>query len=273
MKEGYWVTRTYEAGEIGEKIKFFVPGTRPTGKLKRKEKDAIRKQAQNTRNCTKELARLIHANFQAGDLFMGLTYSAKGLEKILAWGRKNGLPMDSENEEIRMDAIREAAEHEMVLAIRRCKDRLKKLGIELKAIYITSDMDGSTGEMVRVHHHLIVNREAREAMMQAWEGMGNVDFEKLKKGQQDRTQLAEYMIRQVRRIPDAKKYRSTRNLNHPKPKDRVALTDAELRVPKSCELIFRQEYKRGQAQYIRYVKPEKKTGGNHGDKQRDGTGG
>lgn len=270
MKEGYWVTRTYEAGEIGEKIKFFVPGTRPTGKLKRREKDAIRKQAQNTRNCTKELARLIHANFKAGDYFMGLDYSEKGLEKIKAWGRKNGLPIDSLNEGERMDAIREAAEHEMVLALRRCKDRMKKLGIELKAIYITSDMDGVTGETVRVHHHMIINREARDAMMQAWEGMGRVDFEKLKKGQQDRTQLAEYMIRQVRRIPDAKKYRSTRNLTHPKPKDRVALTDAELRVPKDCELMFRQEYRPGQAQYIRYVKPEKKKGGRNAGKKTDG---
>ena len=27
---GYWVVRTYEAGAVGEKTKFWVPGERPS---------------------------------------------------------------------------------------------------------------------------------------------------------------------------------------------------------------------------------------------------
>ena len=40
---GYWVVRTYEAGAVGEKTKFWVPGERPS-KSGRREKQELRKQ-------------------------------------------------------------------------------------------------------------------------------------------------------------------------------------------------------------------------------------
>lgn len=257
--EGYWVTRTYEAGNVGEKTKFFVPGTRPTGKLRRKDADAIRKQAQNAQNAQKTLARLINANFGPEDYLLGLDYSEQGMERMLAWGREHGLAIDTADETIQRDAVWESASHALDTCIRRVKYRLKKQGIELKAVYCTSDMDGQTEEPVRVHHHLVINGAARGAFVSAWEelGMGSVDWSGLWENQIDRMPIAEYLLRQVRRIPDAKKYRSTRNLVRPKPKDRVALTDAEIRVPKGCNLLFRQEYKPGAPQYIRYSMPRK----------------
>ena len=30
MAEGYWVIRSYQAGMIGEKIKYWVPGKKPS---------------------------------------------------------------------------------------------------------------------------------------------------------------------------------------------------------------------------------------------------
>lgn len=264
MQEGYWVTRTYQAGAVGEKTKFFVPGTRPTGKLNRRAKDAVRKQEQNEYSSQKALARLINENYGAGDLLLGLDYSDKGLEKIKAWARKKGLPVDSEDEQEREDALYLAADHEIDNCLRRVKNRLKKQGIELKAIYCTSDRDGETGTIpVRVHHHLIVNADAKDAFMKAWEefGMGHVDYTPLWENQPDRTPIAEYWIRQIRRFPNAKKYRHTQNLVVPKPKDRVALSDAELRVPKGGKLLFRQEYRPGCPQYIRYALPVKEKPG------------
>lgn len=257
MKEGYFVIRTYVAGDIGEKTKFFVPGARPTGKIRRRDRDAVRKQEQNEYSAQKALARLIHANFSAGDLLLGLDYSDEGLQKITQWARMKGLPVDSENEQERLNALWEAASHELDNAIRRVKRRLQKDGVELKAIYTTSDMDGQTGECVRVHHHLIVNAGTQDAFIAAWEkyGMGGVAWTPLWQDQEDRTSLAEYIIRQVRRIPDAKKYRSTRNLVRPQPKDRVALSDAELRVPAGGKILFRQEYVPNRPQYIRYTLP------------------
>ena len=260
MKEGYWVVRTYEAGNVGEKTKFFVPGTRPTGKIRQKDRDAARKAEQNEYSAQKALARLINANFAAGDLLMGLDYSEEGLKKIIKWGRENGLPVDSEDEAQKRDAIWEAASHELDNALRRVKRRLKKQGSDLKAVYCTSDMDGETEEQVRVHHHMVVNADTQEAFLDAWEkcGLGGVSWTPLWDNQQDRTPIAEYFIRQVRRIPDAKKYRSTRNLTRPQPKDRIALSEAELRVPAGGKLLFRQEFKPGRPQYIRYSMPPKR---------------
>ena len=63
-------------------------------------------------------------------------------------------------------------------------------------------------------------------------------------------------IRQVRRVPDHKKYISSRNLVRVQPKDRIAMSEAEVRVPKGGVLLFREAYHPGLSQYIRYILPE-----------------
>lgn len=260
QKEGYWVIRTYEAGTVGEKTKFWVPGKRPNGKLKKKEKDAIRKQAQNEYSAVKQLARLMNANFGKENkegIVLGLDYSDAGLKKLYSWIEKQGVDFNSLEEAEQLDILWQAADHELWNCLRRVKRRCGK-DITLKAIYVTSDMDGETGETVRVHHHLIINGEAKDAFVDAWKKLGSVDWERMWDNQEDRTPLAEYFIKQVRHVPDAKKYRSTRNLIRPVPKDREALNDSELRVPRGGRLLFRREFtKPGQPQYIRYVLPPK----------------
>lgn len=264
MKEGYFAIRTYEAGPVGEKIKFWVPGQKPSGKLTRKQKSDIRKAAQNEHSATRALARLINANFKPGDLILGLDYAPEALlrvEQKAAGGRRDGArgahcaPLHRVflTEEQRMDAVREAAAHELVNCIRRVKRELEREDVELKYVAITSDMDGKTGEAVRVHHHLVINREARDAFVHKWQekGMGGVSWSPLDK-QDDYYQVAEYLIRQVRRVEDQNQYTSSRNLIRPQPKDRVVASGAELRVPKGCRLLHRQEYTPGKAQYIRY---------------------
>lgn len=256
MKEGYWVIRTYEAGNVGEKTKFWVPGERGV-RSSRREKSEIKKQEQNEYSAVKQLARLLNANFTEGDLLLGLDYSPEGEERLLAWLREQGMDPDSADEAQRMEMIREAAEREMRLALRRVKRELGKDDAALKYIAVTSDMDGDTGEAVRIHHHLVVPAEAKQAFVEKWSGLGHVDWSPLTK-QDDYIRLAEYLLRQVRRIPDAKKYISSRNLIRPVPKDRVALSDSEVRVPQGATLLHRNEYKPGRPQYIRYVLPEGK---------------
>lgn len=262
-KEGYWVTRTYRAGNVWEKSKHFVPGTRPTGKDRRAQRAAIKKQEQNEYSAQKALARLINANFTSQDYLLGLDYSAEGLAALYRWLTGKGVDVAGLSEEEERECVWAAAEHAMDLCLRRVKYRLKKEGKELKAVYITSDMDGSDQSRVRIHHHLVINAEAKDAFVSAWQELGGVDWTKLYEHQEDRTPIAEYMIKQVRRIPDAKKFRSTRNLIRPKPEDRVAQSDAEIRVPKGGKLLFRAAYGKGQPQYIRYVmpKPSSKPGG------------
>lgn len=257
MKDGYWVVRTYEAGQVGEKTKYFVLGDR-TRRNRRKEESSIKKQEQNEYSTKKRLARLINANFTHGDILLGLDYSDASYKKLERSARKAAPDYDSLPEEDQLRCIREAAAQEMVNYLRRVKRALEKEGRadELKYIAITSDMDGDTKETVRVHHHLIVPASCEHIIRMKW-GHGGTYCKPLSK-QEDYMPIAEYLIAQVRGTLNAKKFVSSRNLIRPQPKDRVAVSDAEIRVPRNCKLIQRAEYRRGAPQYIRYILPEKK---------------
>ena len=256
MKDGYWVVRTYEAGQVGEKTKYFVLGDR-TRRNRRKEESSIKKQEQNEYSTKKRLARLINANFTHGDILLGLDYSDASYKKLDRSARKSAPDYDSLPEEDQLRCIREAAAQEMVNYLRRVKRALEKEGhaVELKYIAITSDMDGDTKETVRVHHHLIVPASCEHIVRMKW-GHGGTYCKPLR-NQEDYMPIAEYLIAQVRGTLNAKKFVSSRNLIRPQPKDRVAVSDAEIRVPRNCKLIQRAEYKRGAPQYIRYILPEK----------------
>lgn len=257
MKDGYWVVRTYEAGQVGEKTKYFVLGDR-TRRNRRKEESSIKKQEQNEYSAKKRLARLINANFTHGDILLGLDYSDASYKKLERSARKAAPDYDSLPEDDQLRCIREAAAQEMVNYLRRVKRALEKEGRadELKYIAITSDMDGDTKETVRVHHHLIVPASCEHIVRMKW-GHGGTYCKPLSK-QEDYMPIAEYLIAQVRGTLNAKKFVSSRNLIRPQPKDRIAVSDAEIRVPRNCKLIQRAEYKRGAPQYIRYILPEKK---------------
>jgi len=257
MKDGYWVVRTYEAGQVGEKTKYFVLGDR-TRRNRRKEESSIKKQEQNEYSTKKRLARLINANFTHGDILLGLDYSDASYKKLERSARKSAPDYDSLPEEDQLRCIREAAAQEMANYLRRVKRALEKecRADELKYVAITSDMDGDTKETVRVHHHLIIPASCEHIIRVKW-GHGGTYCKPLSK-QEDYMPIAEYLIAQVRGELNAKKFVSSRNLIRPQPKDRIAVSDAEIRVPRNCKLIQRAEYKRGAPQYIRYILPEKK---------------
>lgn len=247
MKEGYWVIRTYQSGSVGEKIKYWVSGARPT-RSERKIKSDIKKLEQNYSSAEKELARLLNGNFGKGDILLGLDYSDAGLKKLEKRAAERAGEEDgTENES---DAIFKAAAHELNLLLRRVKREAAKRGAEVRHVSVTSDMDGETGERVRVHHHLVINREALELFADKWT-LGAVDWEPLA-AQEDYTPVANYLIRQVRYISDVKKYTSSRNLDRPKPKDRIAINNSELRAPKGAKLLYRNPYIPYMPQYMRY---------------------
>lgn len=129
---------------------------------------------ESSNSAEKALARLLNANFTEGDLLVGLDYSDDGLARLEAWALRQGLPMETEEE--RLDTMRAAAEHELQLMIRRVKRELDKLGLPLRYVAVTSDMDGDTGETVRVHHHLVVDQAVRDVFVEsgrawaAWTG-------------------------------------------------------------------------------------------------------
>ena len=260
-KDGYWVIRTYKAGSLGEKTKFWVPGNRPDKNLTLKQKDVIKKQSQNEYSAVKRLARDLHENYSGKDIFFSLDYSDIGIKKLEKWAIKKGVDLSKLSDEERRDVIWEAADHELNLCLRRAQNRAKSRGVELKAHLTTSDLKFDRRLQVyiqvRVHHHLVINREALDCFKEAWGDLGGTDVEYLDQYGEDLTELANYIIGQVRRIPDAKKYRSTRNIVHPQPKDRIVNSAAELQVPRGGKLLFRREFSRNDsAQYIRYVLPK-----------------
>lgn len=250
MREGYYVIRTYKAGNVGEKIKFWVPHARPS-KSAKKVKSDIKKIKSNEASAVKRLARVINANFAHGDILVGLDYSPKGYEKVCA---RAGVPVTACEPES-LEAIYKAAEKELENAIRRVKRELEKTGTELKYAAVTSDLNGKTGECVRVHHHLLINAEALSAFIAKW-NMGGVNYSTLRR-QADYTDIAVYLIKQVRYLPDAKKYKTSRNLIRVTPIDRIAKNGALIRAPKGAVLLHAAEYKPGDPQYIRYILPSK----------------
>lgn len=246
MGKGYWVIRTYKSGQVGEKIKYWVPGERPT-KSQRRMKAEIRKQQQNEASAVKRMARLLNANYTKEDCLIGLEYSDAGLRKLEVW--QDGEP-DQEGE----DRIFHAAHHQLRLFLKRLRRACREAGVPMLTIAITSDMDGETGESVRPHHHIVINRAAAELAMEKW-SLGGFDCKHLY-DTADQTALADYLLKQVRRLPDEKKYIPSRGLVTPQPVDRIALGGAELVVPRGGQLLQRNEYRPGMPQYIRYILPE-----------------
>ena len=259
--DGYWVIRTYKAGSLGEKTKFWVPGKRPDKKLTRRQREAIKKQSQNEYSAVKRFARDMHHNYTGTDSFLTLDYNKAGYDRLEKWAKDKGVDLEELTEEEHREVIWTAAEHELVLCLRRAQNKAKKTGVEIKAMMTTSDQkwDKKLQQymQVRIHHHMIINREAVPFFQEAWEKLGDNKDKHLCTYGEDWSELADYIVSQVRRIPDAKKYRSTRNVLHPEPKDRIVNSDAELQVPRGGKLLFRREFTRsGQPQYIRYILPK-----------------
>lgn len=240
--EGYWVIRTYRAGMVGEKIKYWVPGARPS-KSERRVKSEIRKQQSNEASAEKRAARIINENFTKQDALLTLSYSDNGLKKAC-----KDIDASDPNQ------VFHAAHHQLRLWLRRVRRACKDAGVEVKSCVVTADVDGKTGEAVRVHHHVIISGQAVEIALGKWT-LGNSHWEHLYDNM-DQTALAAYLLRQVRRLPDEKKYIPSRNLVIPQPQDRIAKGGAEVSVPRGGQLLHRSEFKPGMPQYIRYILPD-----------------
>ena len=84
-----------------------------------------------------------------------------------------------------------------------------------------------------------------------------MDIKQLR-AQPDYTPIATYLMRQVRRQPDKKKYRVTQGMEMPKIEERVVLSNSEIRAPAGANVLERSEFSAESiGQYIRYV-PKKR---------------
>ena len=251
--QGHWEIITIRSGEVEEKSKHFV-AAEPDQTGERK-KTSAKKQALNDANAARRAARWLNANFATGSVLLGLDYDDRHLQAVEARAKKL---QETSPEESWEDLVLTAAEHELRLCIDRVRRKLRGTGVTLKYMAWTSDMDGKTGEAVRVHHHLVIPAACLEAFREKW-GKGRCVGKPIQ--DEDLSVLAGYLCDQVRRRPDARKYMPSRNLTEPTVSRRVAVSGAELRVPKGCRLLYRGAHEPGwTSQYIRYLRRPEKTG-------------
>ena len=193
------------------------------------------------------LARLLNCNYTHGDALLTLTFIDEALERC--GGTFEG-------------AVKEAKNF-----LDRIARRMKKHGDILKWVLVPSEVDGETGETVRLHCHIVINSaglrmEDRtftlygEPLDDTW-GRGTVDVQLLR-DQKDYYPLALYLIRQARNIPDGKKYTSSRNMEKPKVEYTYVLTPTQLRVPAGATTLpgTRYEPELG-VNFVRYIPREK----------------
>lgn len=251
---GYWVIVTHQAGRIGEKVKYWIPGKAPP-RSERKRKADLRKVRQNDNNAVRRVARIMNENFQERDgSCLVLEYGPKEIKRI---GLDHDYdPQDAEH----WDEVWDAANHQLGLFLRRCRRACRKAGVQLRYMGWTSDMrfDGKVQAQVhtRIHHHLIVNPEAEAICLQQWHH-GGCGGKRLMQ-QLDHTDFAQYLMDQVRRIGGRKRYIPSRNLRKPKESiPRIAPSSREVQPPKGAVLLDRAPYKPGRPQYIRYILPGK----------------
>lgn len=260
---------------------------------RRKGNTGFRKQEQNFNLALRKVARILNCNYSRSDgLLLTLDYDREGMEKLLgklsedekeiieslqlekgevgSWQSGNRKKPTEGPEEIAEDtekallSLWSAADHEMSLWMRRIK---RKSSGEIKTLAVTSDVDHETGELVRVHHHIVLKAEgiSWDLLQQEWKN-GGVDIRRLR-AQPDYTPIAVYLMRQVRKQPEKKKYRVSQGMEQPVTKEREVLCHAEIKAPAGANVFERSEYSADcVGQYIRYVprtkRPLQKGGGN-----------
>lgn len=252
MAGGRFMVRTYVSGEVTERSMFPVGNAAKVRKPQVKGATPPRKQDQNDRSAVKRLARLINCNFYHGCLWITLTYSAAMFEALVTGLIRAGMPLTD-------DAVREAAVRERDNCLRRVKYDLKKSGAELKYIAVTSDYDGDTGKPVRVHHHILAPKLAFDAFVKHW-GVDSVDIRPLR-DQKDYTPVAVYLMKQVRRQPDLRKYSASRNLAKPVITEEIVLESSELKAPRGAVVQERVFDADSATQYLRFVNPPPRASG------------
>lgn len=242
MKEGRWVVRKYVSGQVVERSKVYIPGSRPIRKGRVKGSTTAAKADSNAMQAVKQLARAINCNFTRKDLYITLTY---------AEGR---LPEDWKQ-----------AEKETGNFIRRLNYQLSKQRIQrVKWISVASEADGKSGEPVRPHTHVILSSSGitfrdgdwwcgGKSLREIW-GMGVVYCEPLR-AQQDYTPLAVYLIRQAGRQENRKKYRTSRNLAKPIVTEEEVRTGRPLRAPAGARVVEQRYNTLDGVNYIRYIRP------------------
>jgi hypothetical protein len=216
-------------------------------------------------------ARILNCNYTPEEYLVELTYSDESMETVLGVTtpqspaatvapplcRKATFPPLGESPlaqgSLGADEIWDKAREVLAKKLEQVRRSAKKDGVEVKTFAVTSDLDQETGELVRVHHHVVVNAEGLALLEKKWT-CGLVLHKNLYR-QDDYTPLAAYLLGQVRHAENRKKYSCSRNMVQPKVEEMVLQESPanELRVQPGAKVLDRTQYREGcVSQYVRY---------------------
>lgn len=205
----------------------------------RRAKSTEDKRDENARLAVRRLARTINCNLDAQDYLVTLTYSEESYDALF-----RGMDQDQ---------AWEAAREELSKIMQKVMRKARRQKMTVRHIDVTADMDGETGELVRVHHHVLITGNAMQLLQGVWEH-GMVDVEHLYR-QSDYTPLAAYLLAQVRHFPNRNKYNCSLNMEKPEVQEEVFDKDpeTEIRVQPGAKVLDRTPYREGSVvQYVRY---------------------
>ena len=240
----------------------FVVGDKQTGGRKwHRAKSTEDKRDENARQAVRVAARILNCNYVQEDKLLTLTYADEEYEALFV-----GLDPDE---------VIEKAKSVLSSVLEKVRRNLRNSGgqgsgrptgkDQVRTFAVTADMDGETGEMVRVHHHVVVTAAAAKQLEEKWK-YGLVHTENLYR-QDDYTPLAAYLLGQVRHREGKKSYCCSRNMIKPKVEEQVLeeVPDNEIRVQPGARVLDRTPYREGTlSQYVRYKrKPRTKKRGGH----------
>lgn len=227
--------RVIKSGDTYEVSVFPVgDNTRPRGK--RKGEYTPRKQDANDKLAIRRVTRTLNCNFKPRDYLLTIPHLPG---TTLAQAR--------------------AADK---LYIKRIVYHAAKLGIKVKWLMVTSDIDprtgehvsSRTGELIEPHTHIILTAVDEGLIHKLWK-FGGVDIRHLR-DQGDYTAIAVYFIKQCRRDDGAKGYTSSRGLIKPEiiSEEIISNPAAEIKIPKGAVVVERSAFDIDHpTQYVRYV--------------------
>lgn len=250
----------------------FVVGDNASIRRGRHKANSERRQEQNDRSALRRLARTLNCNIEKGDgsLLISLDYSEDELEKLIStlpeeqqravgtmrepktWRKTR--PEKDETLLAALAGLVAAAEKKLSAWIRK----LRKI-CTVRFASVTSYTDGDTGELVRLHHHVVLmgcGKVSLDALTAVWQH-GGTDVRHIS-GQADYTPVAVYLLRQARRVKkDGKLYRVSRGLEVPVVEEREVTGRSDMVIPAQAVVFERSEYNVDagpmQGQYARYI--------------------
>lgn len=191
----------------------------------------------NETSSVRQLARGINSTMEAGDIFATLKY-------------------DSEH----LPATEEEAIQLMVKFLRKLKAEFRKqYGRNPQHFWVDANWSPKRNAPARLHHHLVIEREAEGMLSRLWQGGGLILVYLDNRG--DHSDLAAYMVGNVHGRPGKKKWHASRNVERPIYTEPIEVDDVEGvqaepgSVIKDCE-ESKDEDERVISKYIRCLLPE-----------------